>query len=164
MEFTTDTIFEALKTPLGIIDDEERKAQIEAYIEAARDPLERSVFELLSLFAQAVNNEVSAHYQVVLDYQPGVLALDVRRTEPEAGEEMTWTLSEGDVEKITLRLPAELKDLAAHAASQAGLSGNRWFLRVLGRALRESEPPEPPSRPRKGKRGHRLSGWVGPDS
>ena len=164
MEFTTDAIFEALKSPLKVLEDEERRSQLEGYIEAARHPLERSVFDLLSNFGQAVNGEVSAHYQVVLDYKPGVLNLDVRPVEPSAAGEETWSLAEGEVEKITLRIPAELKDLATQAAAQAGLSVNSWFVRMLGRALRAADGPEPPDRSRRGRRGRRLTGWVGPDS
>ena len=81
-------------------------------------------------------------------------------------------MAEGEVEKITLRIPAELKDLATEAAAKAGLSVNSWFVRVLARALRSAETPEPPQPPRRHwpheppqrpGRGQRLSGWVGPD-
>ena len=172
-EFRTDSIFEALKGPLGVIDNPERRSQIEAYIEAARLALERAVFDLLSHFAEAVNGEVSAHYEVALSYRPGVLKLDVRRGEPAGSSEEAWSLSEGEIEKITLRIPSELKELATEAAIRAGLSANSWFVRVLARSLRSAEGPEPPpeaapaapSAPpgRHGHPGQRLSGWVGPN-
>jgi hypothetical protein len=171
-ELRTDSIFESLKSLLAVVDNEERRKQIEAYIEAARSPLERAVFDLLSQFAEAVNQQVGAHYQVTLSYRPGVLDADVRRVEPGAADETVWSFGEGDMEKITLRIPAELKDLATEAAAKASLSANSWFLRVLARALRNAEPPEPPEPPdqrgfhrRHGRRGpgQRLSGWVGPE-
>ena len=169
MEFTTESIFQALKSPLGVIDNAERRSQIEGYIEAARVPLERAVFDLLSRFAETVDGEVSAHYEVTLSYRPGVLDLQVRTREPSEPAEETWTLAEGEVEKITLRLPAELKELATEAAAKAGLSVNSWFMRVLARALRRVEEAEPehfehhgrPGRP--GRLGRRLTGWVGPE-
>ncbi len=166
MEFTTETIFEALRGPLAVVDNEERRRQIEGYVEAARLPLERSVFDLLSQFAQAVNAEVSSHYEVNLGYQPGVLDLEVRVREPGEPPEETWTLAEGEVEKITLRIPAELKDLATQAAAKAGLSVNAWFVRVLARALRSAEGPAPVEtrhhgHHRAGRVGRRLTGWVG---
>lgn len=169
MEFTTETIFEALKGPLGVVDNPERRTQIEGYIEAARLPLERSVFDLLSEFARAVNDEVTSHYEVSLGYQPGVLDLEVRHREPSEPPEQTWTLAEGEVEKITLRIPAELKDLATQAAAKASLSVNAWFVRVLARALRSAEAPEPAEvrhrgHRRGGRAGRRLTGWIGPDS
>ena len=170
MEFTTESIFQALKSPLGLIDNAERRKQLEDYIEAARLPLERAVFDLLSQFAETVNGEVAAHYEVTLSYRPGVLNLSVRATEPSGPTGETWTLAEGEVEKITLRIPAELKDLATEAAARVGLSVNSWFVRVLARALRSAEGPEPSAeewprgRPgRHGRHGRRLSGWVGPE-
>ena len=172
-EFRTDAIFQALRKPLSLIDNEERRKQIEAFIEAARVPLERSAFDLLSQLADAVNAEVGAHYKVGLSYRPGVLDLEVRATEPSEPTEEVWSLAEGEVEKITLRLRAELKELATEAASRAGLSVNAWFVRVLARALRSAEaaepmPPAPAAPPGMHGPGHhahgqRLSGWVGPN-
>ena len=171
-EFTTDSIFQALKSLLAVVDNDERRRQIEAYIEAARSPLERAVFDLLSGFADAVNEQVGAHYKINLSYRAGLLDVDVRATEHgAAGEDVVWSLAEGDVEKITLRIPAELKELATEAAAKASLSANSWFLRVLARALRNAEQPEPPDEERRehGRRhgrhgpGQRLSGWIGPE-
>ena len=163
MEFTTESIFQALKSPLAVIDSPERRSQLEDYVDAARLPLERSVFDLLSQFAEAVDTEVSSHYQVTLSYRPGVLDLQVRASEPAEQPEETWSLAEGEVEKITLRIPAELKDLASEAAAKSGLSVNSWFVRVLARALRRAEEPEERHR-RRGRRGRRLTGWVGPET
>ncbi len=169
-EFTTESIFEALKSILGIVDNEERRSQLESYIEAARLPLERSVSDLLSQFTEAVNVEVATHYEVTLGYRPGVLDLEVRTREPGEPPEEVWTLAEGEVEKITLRIPAELKDLATEAAAKAGLSVNAWFVRVLARALRGAEGMEFPTAQRHRRHEHRhiggrrLTGWVGPDT
>lgn len=170
-EFTTESVYEALRSLLGIVDSPERRKQVEDYIEAARMPLDSSVSELLSRFTDAINTEVSAHYDVSLGYRPGVLNLEVRAREPSEQAEETWSLGEGEVEKITLRIPAELKELATEAAAKAGLSVNSWFVRVLARALRSAqglEPPEPPEtgrrRRRRGRPGQRLSGWIGPQT
>jgi hypothetical protein len=169
-EFRTDAIFEALKGPLGLIDNPERRKQIENYIETARVSLERSVFDLLSKFADTVNGEVAAHYEIALGYRPGVLNLDVRRREPSEPVSEAWSTADGEVEKITIRIPAELKELATDSAIKAGLSANSWFVRVLARALRNAEEPAPPEEPRHRGGGHerhgsgqRLSGWVGPE-
>ena len=167
MEFTTESIFQALKSPLAVVDSPERRAQLEDYVDAARLPLERSVFDLLSNFAEAVDSEVSSHYQVALSYRPGVLDLQVQASEAAEQPEETWSLAEGEVEKITLRIPAELKDLASQAAAKSGLSVNSWFVRVLARALRREEEPEERHgrRGRRGRRGgRRLTGWVGPET
>ena len=163
-EFTTDSIIDALKSPLGVIDNPERRGQIEDYIEAARLPLERAVFDLLSQFAESVNDEVSAHYQVTLSYRSGVLDLTVQAAEANEPDDAAWSMADGEVEKITLRIPAELKELAAEAASQASLSANSWFVKTLSRHLRKVDASElARHRGRHGRhqRGQKLSGWVG---
>jgi predicted HicB family RNase H-like nuclease len=174
-EFKTDPIFEALKTPLGLVDDPERRRQLEAYIEAARPPLERAVTELLSQVVDVVNTGTGARYEVTLGYRQGALDLDVRAREASEASEEPWAFVEGDVEKITLRIPAELKELAIDAANQASLSANSWFVRMLARAVRGSDAQEQPKERRRGRRardggdwdstqrGQRLSGWVGPE-
>jgi hypothetical protein len=163
-EIRTEPVFDALKQPLALIESDERKRAIETYVEAARMPLERAVFDLMSQVAQAVDARVGAHYRVRLSYRPGGLAVEVdERTG--SGEEPQYSAMEGDVEKITIRIPAELKDLAQQAASKAGTSANTWFVKALARAVRNIEVQTEPSRgswreERRG-RGSRLSGWVG---
>jgi hypothetical protein len=170
-EFRTDEIFQTLKGLLRVIDNEEKRRQIESYIDAAQAPVERAVFDLLSHFAEAVDGQVSGHYRVNLSYRPGVLGLEVRANEPGEQRGEDWSaMPEGDVEKITLRIPGELKELATEAAARAGLSVNAWYVRMVARAVRSAESPEAPrdDRPRRERQerhgpGQRLSGWVGPE-
>ena len=168
-EIRTEPVFDALKQPLALVESDERRRTIETYIEAARLPLERAVFDLMSQVAQAVDERVGNHYRVRLSYRPGGLAVEVDEKTGN-GEEAQYSALEGDVEKITIRIPAELKDLAQQAASKAGTSANTWFVKALARAVRNiyvqpgPRPPQPPAG-RVGRRGpgrgSRLSGWVG---
>lgn len=173
-DLRTEPVFDALKQPLGLIESDERRRAIETYIETARVPLERAVFDLMSQLAAAVDERVGDQYRVRLAYQPGGLSVEVDETAPSAGaaSEDAWSADSGDVEKITIRIPAELKDLAQQAASRAGTSANTWFVKALARAVRNIEvqtAAQPASRTawkeerRSSGRGSRLSGWVGGD-
>jgi len=169
---TTGPVFEALRQPLPLIENEERRRAIETYVEAARTPLDRAVFDLMSLLADTIGQQVAQHYRVRLAYQPGGLQVEVEPTAATNGDEPTFSAAEGDVEKITIRIPAELKDLAQQAAGRAGTSANTWFVKALARAVRnidvqtapppQSSPPRDYSDERRG-RGSRISGWVGGD-
>lgn len=172
-ELQTAPLFEALRQPLALVESEERRKAIEAYLEAARIPLERAVHDLMSELTAAVHEQVGQHYTVRLAYQGGALALEVEPKAVAAGDDQqAFSTSDGDVEKITIRIPAELKDLAQQAASQAGTSANTWFVKALARAVRNidvtaapsSAPPRGEWREEKQRgRGARLSGWVGGD-
>ena len=187
IEFRTDAVFEALKSPLALVEDPEKRQAFERYVEAARSSLERAVFDLLSEMVTAVEARVSDRYRLRLSYRPGALSLDVEPAPRAAGDasaeaDLSDLTGDGETEKITIRIPAELKDLATQAASAAGLSANSWFVRAMARSLRgmeaerrpphapppphpphtphAPEPPEPPRGPR-GPQGKRLQGWYG---
>ncbi len=171
-EIHTEPVFDALKQPLALIESDERRRAIETYIDTARTQLERAVYDLMSQVAQAVDERVANHYRVRLAYRPGGLTVEVDEKTGN-GEEARYSALEGDVEKITIRIPAELKDLAQQAASKAGTSANTWFVKALARAVRNIEvqtAPPPPGWSEEGRgrrrehgRGSRLSGWVGGD-
>jgi len=172
----TEPIFDALKAPLALIEGDERRRAIEAYLEAARGPVERAVFDALAEVVAAIDEQVAERYRVRLAYRREGLAVEVEPVAAaEGGEEAAFSSLEGDVEKITIRIPAELKDLAQQAATRAGTSANTWFVKALARAVRnidiQTAPPTTP-RPRErwageGERRHgrgsRFTGWVGGD-
>lgn len=189
-EFRTEAVFEALKSPLALVEDAEKRQAFERYVEAARFPLERAVFDLLSGLVSAIDEQVAGHYRLRLAYRPGALDLDVEplpeaeRAQPDVADLPEWS-ADGEMEKITIRIPAELKDLITQAATSAGLSANSWFIRMLARSLNVVEverrrgyhrhptdtvsgrfhdlDEEPHHRPHHGSRGpgKRLQGWYG---
>lgn len=160
-----DPVFDALKQPLALVDDDARRRQLEAYIEAARPQVERAVYDVVSHLVEALGEQVGDHYRVRLAYRPGGLTLEVEEKVGD-GEEARWSSMEGDVEKITVRIPAELKDLATQAAARAGTSANTWVIKALARAIRnmEGQQQSPPTwREERRQHGSRMSGWVGGD-
>ena len=164
-ELRTEPVFDALKQPLALIESDERRRAIETYIEAARLPLERAMFDLMSQMAQAIDEKTGEQYRIRLSYQAGGLSLEIDEKSGN-GDEARWSATEGaDVEKITIRIPAELKELATEAASQAGTSANTWFIKALARALRNTEARQEPPAWRDERRSHglgnRIQGWIG---
>jgi hypothetical protein len=163
-ELRIEPLIDALKQPLALIENDERRRAIESYIETARLPLERAAYDLASQLVESIDQRVGDRYRIRLAYRPHGLALEVEEKANGNGEEAAWASLEGDVEKITIRIPAELKDLATQAAQRAGTSANTWFIKALARALRNmdaAQAPEPPRPPERPGRGSRFSGWVG---
>jgi hypothetical protein len=163
-ELNTEPVFDALRQPLALVESDERRRQIEAYLETARVPLDRAIFDLMSQLVQTVDEKTGDHYRIRLAYRPDGLGLEVEEKVSD-GDAERWSALEGDVEKITIRIPAELKDLAQQAAASAGTSANSWFIKALGRALRNAEAqervPRDWQRHERHGRGSRFTGWVG---
>jgi hypothetical protein len=165
-ELRTEPVFDALKQPLALIESDDRRRQIEAYLEAARVPLERAIHDLMSQLVETIDEKTSERYRLRLAYRPGGLGLEIEEKVLD-GDSQQWSALEGDVEKITIRIPGELKDLATQAAARAGTSANSWFIKALARALRNADAPSPPpfrdERREHGRGGNRMTGWIGGD-
>jgi hypothetical protein len=85
------------------------------------------------------------------------------------------SFNDSDLEKVTLRLPKELKELIDMAAGRHGISANNWYVRELSRtiarhvreSLRENGHEERHEGRRRGfyrGRGGSLRGFVGGDN
>ena len=134
-----DQIFAALEQSLVLIDNVERRADIQRYIELGRVPLQRAVFDLLSEVVTAVN-DAGGDVRARLVYESGTLNLLVESATADRAEAKQETVFSGDdeVAKVTIRLPGELKDIIDRAADVQGLSANSWYVRELGRIARRT--------------------------
>jgi predicted HicB family RNase H-like nuclease len=159
-------VFAALERPLALVDSPERRSDMQRFVEAARVHLERAIFDLLSEVTTAVN-EAGAGARARLEYQAGKLFLVVQAVTEEdngAGQEPLFSV-EGDMEKVTIRIPSELKELISQAANLRGMSVNNWYVRELGRTISRQvrdQLREEQRRERQERRQSRgLRGFVG---
>jgi hypothetical protein len=81
----------------------------------------------------------------------------------EAPEVETTSFAEGDLEKITIRVPHDLKSMIDRLASGEGVSANSWYIRELARTLRRFGRDQAQAEVRVRRRGNRssLRGFVG---
>jgi predicted HicB family RNase H-like nuclease len=121
----------ALEQPLSLVTDPDARERVQAYIAAATPHVERATFDVIS---QAVNafREASPETRVRLEYAEGRLTLDVD-DQQETGVDTPF--DDKEVEKVTLRLPRELKNLINASAGQHGISANNWYVRALSRMM-----------------------------
>jgi hypothetical protein len=163
-------VVEALHGPLGLVEDAERRQAVERYVEAARVPVERAVADLMLAVTTAVGDAVAEHYRVRLVYGPDGLDVDVEpRGEQDPGSATDADWSAGTTDKITIRIPSELKEEVTRAAHAAGVSVNTWLLRAAAAGVRRPSLDErhrehlARRHERRGP-GGRLTGWIGEDS
>jgi HicB-like protein involved in pilus formation len=84
----------------------------------------------------------------------------VGQTPPEP-EEPAAQEDEGNMVRINLRLPEQLKARVEEAAAEQGRSVNAWLVRAASSALRPAAH-HVPATPASGNRtGQRFTGWVG---
>lgn len=155
---------DSLKAALPLIDNPERRADIERYLASTQLLLERGVHNLLAGVVQQINEANGPTLR--LEYTGAGLSIVVEPAEtppPQPEPEPAFTADiEGDFEKVTIRLPSELKDLIGQAAQLRGLSQNSWYLRELARAIARQGPVPPESpMPPGGRRGRTMRGFVG---
>ena len=103
---------------------------------------ERSLVSVLSEVAARVNaSQTQVEARVQFDNETAEWVLEPREVDP--AQEAAWFAS-GDQEKVTIRIPSELKELINRAAARSGLSLNSWYVRMLAGALSGLENEKPP--------------------
>src|SRR5688572_20176259 len=105
---------------------------MQRFLDAARIHQERAVVDLISDIVAKVN-EASGDTRIRLEYEAREfrLAVETNTPEPETGDPMTRM--DGDLEKVTIRLPKVLKDLIDQVVAERGVSLNSWYVRTLAR-------------------------------
>ena len=121
----------------------------------------------------------SAAAEITRELAPGSVDVRLRGGEPEfvvstpgaehaggapgAGDEpgvpaAPAAASEGNVARINLRLPDQLKSRVEQAADREGLSINAWLVRAVAAAVERGEGGPPPAKGGSGG-GRRYTGW-----
>jgi hypothetical protein len=166
MRIEIDGVFEAFDAALQLLPDEAQRDTVRRVLSVSRDSVQRAVHEVVSQVADEVNESSGGALHVTLHDVPGALDLEVNTTPLSAppGEETADLFEDSEIERLTLRLPAELKDIAALAAEQAGVSLNTWLTRLVSREA----VPRPGSQPhgQHGRKhgpggGQSVKGWIG---
>jgi hypothetical protein len=158
-------LIDALAGPLALIDSPERRADIQRFLDMGRVHLERALIDLLSRLVGLIGDAGGPPARVELRAGRPVLVISPAPAAAEEEPEELFTV-EGDMEKVTIRIPAELKDLISQAASLRGLSVNSWYVRELARSIshgvREQVREDMRSREARQRRGgSSLRGFVG---
>jgi len=134
MRVEIDTVLEAFKGPLLLIDDDKERQRIERVIEASRPAVENAIYRVFTESLRGINDSLDG---VRLELRLDGSAIDIEiieEVEPDVPES-EYSFSPGDVEKLTLRILEPLKKAAADAAAEEGRSLNNWISSALARSL-----------------------------
>lgn len=162
MKVRVETILEAFDQALDLVEDETQRDRFARVIAASHASVERAVDDLIAEVTSDINEALGDELRVSLSFTGDGLSVDVTRPpSDDDGEDEALSMRDGEVEKLTLRLPAELKDRATAAAAQAGSSLNSWIVRVLARELAGDRFERRGRRRRRRGSGAELRGWIG---
>jgi hypothetical protein len=166
MKVDTGPVFQAFDSALALVSDPEQRALAERILHASRDSVQRAIHDMLRAVVEEVNQASAGGISAELVYRPEGLELIVSTPSPEeqaeSDAEIELAFDTGEIERLTLRLPSELKELAALAADQSGVSLNAWLTRLVTREAGRRQGREA-YRGRRGRRGpgQSLKGWIG---
>lgn len=160
MQLQTEPIFQAFDGALALVEDEAQRERFARVLAASRPAVERAAYDLVGEVVREINEALGDDTCVDLAYEPGGVVVSAARAEH---DELADTLaaSGDEVERLTLRLPSELKKKATGVAAEAAVSLNTWIVRSLARALtRAAEEDEGRRSQRPGRRGRRSGGSL----
>ena len=165
------SLYDSLRQPLDFLESPDRRGEIERYLEASRHHLEHAAFQMLSTVAGRISDDgVGLTARVELRADGAHLVLEGA----EEVEERDGPVFEGDQERVTIRIPAELKEMIDRLANHQGVSANSVYIRELARtlarrarqAVREEfreAAREAGEQHRTNQRGGSMKGFVGYD-
>ena len=117
MQVSTDPILDAFDGPLLLIDDDAERERITTVIRASRPAVENAVNRVFSEALSHVNEGLDGARVELRLVEDGIDVEVVEEAETSTLES-DFTLSPGDVEKLTLRIIEPLKKAAAKAAAE----------------------------------------------
>jgi hypothetical protein len=162
MQLRTDPLHAAFDLTLALVDDEEQRDLLARVLAAGRPAVDKAAYEVVREVVAGINEDLGDAARIELTYTPDGVTVLVTQTEPDMDSEDLAAMSD-EVERLTLRLPAEVKDLAASIAADAAVSLNTWIVRSVVRALERTPGPDQNNGSGRRKRGAggSLRGRVG---
>ena len=165
MRIEVGPVIEAFDSTLQLIQDDAERERFQRVLEASRDSVRTAVHDIVRQAVDEVNEAADGAVRVALNYGADGLDLTVETPAPEESVDDDATLhisfDDSEVERLTLRLPAELKELAAQHADSSGVSLNTWLTRLVSHeAGRRARGERRRGRRRQGSR-QSMKGWIG---
>jgi hypothetical protein len=165
MKINLEGVFGSFDATLEVVSEPQQRDFVQRILNASRTAVERAVYDLLREVAEEISSASGGAVRAEVVYRGDGAEFAVTAPpvhEPPADADFELSFDASDIERLTLRLPAELKEVAALAAEQAGVSLNTWLSRMVMReAARHQHGSE--DRGRRGRRGpgQSLKGWIG---
>ena len=135
MSFDLRRIAEAQKKALALVENAERRRILEQFVESSGPLVEAAARDALQELANEINAQLAPGARVRLVQEGSRVIPEIVSLGEDLGQGRTLVIDSDAVSKVLVRMPSDVKSLAAEAAQKAGTSLNNWTVNILERAL-----------------------------
>ena len=135
MPFDLRRIALAQNKALVLVEDVERRRILEQFLASAGPLVEAAVRDELQALVQEINAQLAPGARLRLVQEGSEVLPDIVSLGEDIGKGRPIAIDSGSISKVLVRMPSEVKEMAADAARKAGTSMNSWTVNILARAL-----------------------------
>ena len=135
MPFDLRRIAAAQKKTLALIENPERRQILEQFIENSGPLVEAAARDALQELADEINAQLAPDSRLRLVQDGPRVLPEIVSLGEDIGRGRTLVIDSNSISKVLVRMPSDVKVMAAEAAQKAGTSLNHWTVNVLERAL-----------------------------
>ena len=135
MPFDLRRIVEAQKKALALVENPTKREALEQFLESSGPLVESATRDCLHELVEEMNAQLAPHARIRLVQEGSKLVPDVVSLAENMRRGRAVVIDSDAISKVLVRMPSEVKSMAAEAAQKAGTSLNNWTVTVLERAL-----------------------------
>ena len=135
MSFDLRRIAEAQKKSVAFVENAEQRRILEQFVESAGALVEAAARDALQELADEINSQLAPGARVRLVQEGSKVVPEVVSLGNDSGRARTLAVDSETISKVLVRMPSDVKAMAADAAQKAGTSLNNWTVNILERAL-----------------------------
>ena len=128
-------IADAQKKALALVEDPERRRVLEQFLESSAPLVEAAAREALLDFVDEINAQLAPEARLRLIQEGTKVLPEIVSLGEETERGRRIVIDSHNISKVLVRMPSEVKAMAAEAAQKAGTSMNNWTVNILERAL-----------------------------
>ena len=148
MPFNLRRIAEAQKKALPLVENPETKRTLERFLESSGPLVESAARDELQALVEEINAQLAPGARLRLVQEGPKVVPEIVSLGDDIGRGRPIVIDSDSISKVLVRMPSDVKTMAADAAKKAGTSMNSWTVNILERALvnlKEHQQGEPTS-------------------
>ena len=135
MPFNFRRITEAQKKALALVENPETKRTLEQFLESSGPLVESATRDELQVLVEEINSQLAPGARLRLVQEGTKVVPEIVSLGEDIGRGRPIVIDSDSISKVLVRMPSDVKTMAADAAQKAGTSLNSWTVNIMERAL-----------------------------